>query len=169
MEPVPPPPLEPSAAPLDRREVVFVAETCAAAGLYEKMARELEGLVADLPRQRPPDLSARERELLFAAWQGLIAPKRAAWATVDEALLDVRASQGRGSPRAGRKGDDVATLAEYASTIADEIRAVCERWLATLERLLTQPPVEDAGGLSEESAMFYRADFRLLTLVFAFS
>ena len=41
--------------------------------------------------------------------------------------------------------------------------------LATLERLLTQPPVEDAGGLSEESAMFYRADFRLLTLVFASS
>ena len=50
----------------------------------------------------------------------------------------------------------------YASTIADEIRTVCERWLATLDRLLTQPPVEDAGGLSAESAMFYRADFRIL-------
>ena len=45
---------------------------------------------------------------------------------------------------------------------AETVKEITRMDAATLERLLTQPPVEDAGGLSAESAMFYRADFRIL-------
>ena len=44
----------------------------------------------------PADLLPKERELLFSAWQGLIAPQRFAWQTVTESLLDLRGSQARG-------------------------------------------------------------------------
>lgn len=135
---------------VDRAEVCFVAETCASAKLWEKMAAEIELLVEDLARQRPPDLLPRERELFFAAWQGLIAPKRHAWLTVTENLLDLRGTQARGSPRAGRQVEGVAALAEYASNIEDEIRLACQQCLGTLQTLL------GGAGVSTESAMFYR-------------
>jgi hypothetical protein len=135
---------------VDREEVCFVAETCASAKLWEKMAAEIELLVADLAQQRPPDLLPHERELFFAAWQGLILPKRTAWTTVNEALLDLRGSSARGSPRAGRTVGEIAALAEYESTIEDEIRTACQQCLATLQTLL------GGDGVSAESAMFYR-------------
>ena len=135
---------------VDREEVCFVAETCASAKLWEKMAAEIELLVADIAQQRPPDLLPRERELFFAAWQGLVLPKRNAWATVNEALLDLSGSRARGSPRAGRGVSEIAALATYVSTIEDEIRTACQQCLATLDTLLA------GDGVSTESAMFYR-------------
>ena len=149
---------------VDREEVCFVAETCASAKLWETMAAEIELLVADLPQHRPPDLLPRERELLFAAWQGLVLPKRSAWTTVNKKLRDIRRARARGSPRqrdtetdterhrepADQQAGHIEALAEYRSTIEGEIRATCQQCLRTLSALLA------GAGVSAESEMFYR-------------
>ena len=68
------------------------------------------------------------------------------------------AKSGDRSPRAGRKAEDVATLAEYRSNLEDEIHTTCARCLATLQTLLA------GGGVSDESGMFYRQMVRLCSL-----
>ena len=135
---------------VDREEVCFVAETCASAKLWEKMAAEIELLVADLPQHRPPDLLPRERELFFAAWQGLVLPKRSAWMTVDKKLRDIQRARAQGSPQADQHAGHVEALTEYRSAIEAEIRATCQQCLRTLGTLLA------GAGVSAESEIFYR-------------